>query len=251
MSHPTNGFDAELSSGNDFDAELSSGNDFDAVPIGQVSGNDSPLESNPFDVSSIVVAPSPSATLRRLSAMTEAEFQAKHKRLTSRIEYSSSRHENSLIKSFFDVAHETLEEFSIDGSSDLQLHLPNASEVLEFMRDRLPPNQEIYTKDYFTSPTYGFVTLMNVANIYECDIIPMEIAEDLDLSELDKIERNISIHVFIAYLLGLSSEETHKVIDKYKQAKLFPTPLTHPQLRSSFVNELLECPQVRLSKLTT
>ena len=50
----------------------------------------------------------------------------------------------------------------------------------------------------------------------------------MDLNELYKIERNISIHVFIAYLLGFSSEETHKVIDKCKQAKRFPTLLTHP-----------------------
>ena len=99
MSDPTNGVGAELSSGNDFDA----------VPIDQVFGNDSPLESSSFDVSSIVIAPSPSSTWVRLSAMTETEFQAKHERLTSRIEFVSSRLENSLIKSFFDVAHETIE----------------------------------------------------------------------------------------------------------------------------------------------
>ena len=68
---------------------------------------------------------------------------------------------------------------------------------------------------------------MKVDKIYECDIIPKEMSEDLDLSELDKIERNISIHVFMAYLLGLTSEETHKVNDKCKQAKRFPTLLTH------------------------
>ena len=216
MSHPTN------------DAELPSRDDFDAVPIDQVSDNDSPLQLSPFQVPPIVLAPSPSATWLRPRSMTGAEFEAKHKNLISIIESSSAHLEHPLIKSFLDVTHETLEEFSIDGSSDLQLHLPNASEVLDFMRYRPPRNQEIYTKEYFTSPTYGFVTLMNVANIYKCDIIPMEMAQDLDLNELDKIERNISIHVFIAYLLGLSSEETHKVIDKYKKAKRFPTLLTHP-----------------------
>ena len=69
---------------------------------------------------------------------------------------------------------------------------------------------------------------MNVANINECNMIPMEMSDDLDLNEIDKIERNMYILVFIAYVLGLSSEETHKVIDKYKQAKRFPNLLTHP-----------------------
>ena len=218
MSHATNGVDAELSSGNAFDA----------IPINQVSGNDSPLESSPFDVSSILIAPSPSSTWLRLSAMNEAEFQT-NKRLTSRIVSSSSRLENSLIKSFLDVDHETLEAFPIDGSSHLQFHLPNASEVLDFMRDRLPPNQEFYTKEYFTSPTYGFVTLMNVANIYECDMIPVEMAEELDLNELNKAERNISVHVFFAYLLGLSSEQTYKVIDPPPQIVVLERTPRMPQ----------------------
>ena len=96
------------------------------------------------------------------SAMTEAELQAKHKRLTSRIESSSSRPEISPIKLFLDVAHEMLEEFSIDGSSDLQLHLSNVFEVLEFIRDRLP-----LTKKSIYEGVLNFSNVL-ICHTYEC-----------------------------------------------------------------------------------
>ena len=68
----------------------------------------------------------------------------------------------------------------------------------------------------------------DVCKFYKCASIPTENLEFLELSDLEKEDRIIMTHLFIAKVLGLDSSGMHSVLDRQKKTKLFPSLFTPP-----------------------
>ena len=95
-------------------------------------------------------------------------------------------------------------------------------------RDHLPFLNAIYTTDYFDTPMYGFSVLYDLCKLYKCASIPTEKLEFLDLTDLEKEDRSIMTHMFIAQVPGLDSSAMRSVLDRHKKTKRFPSLFSPP-----------------------
>ena len=74
---------------------------------------------------------------------------------------------------------------------------------------------------------FGFA-MLDLCEVYKCASIPTEQLEFLDQIDLEKEDRSIMTHLFIAQVLGLESSGMHSVLDRDKKTKRFPSLFTLP-----------------------
>ena len=162
--------------------------------------------------------------------LTKSQATERYSNLVRKSEGSSPVTENELVTTFLNVFSATLSMWSLKGSGSTSVSPSSPRLVLIHIRDHLPSLNSIYTTDYFDTPVYGFSMLYYLCKLYKCAIIPTEKLEFLDLSDLEREDRSIMTHLFIAQVLGLDSSAMRSVLDRHKKTKRFPFLFTPPTL---------------------
>ena len=154
---------------------------------------------------------------------TRAQVSAHYDRLKRRVETVIPN--DNLLKEPVGVANAVLDMFPIYGAASASAAMPDAEEVEKFMQSLLPSPVEVFTDSFFRAPLFALVSLYKVADLYGCVDPQYPLYGHLDLSDVDRANKNIVAHVWFAHFLGCDGETILACVARYKDSRGTPDSL--------------------------
>ena len=97
--------------------------------------------------------------------------------------------------------------------------MPDAEEVEELIKSLPPSPADILNNRFFRAPLFALVTLHNVVEFYGCKCPQDPIYEMLCLSDEDKGNKNVAVHVWFADSIDCDRETILAAVDRFKSTR--------------------------------
>ena len=176
---------------------------------------------------------------------TRAQVSAHYDRLKRRVETVIPRED--LLKELVDVAKAVLDMFPIDGSASASTAMPDPEEVEEFMQSLLPSPVDVFTDSFFRAPLFALVSLYKVADLYGCVAPQYPLYGHLELTDVERANKNIAAHVWFADFLGCDGETILACLARYKDSRGTPDSLRRLTVKISSADTRTEQAQLSVN----
>lgn len=126
------------------------------------------------------------------------------------------------------------------GFESSSFEVPNTEDVGNFLEESLPAASFIFKDELFNAPMLPMILLFGVAEVLGCGNAPSSYVQPLEVTEEEKKDSRLMIHVWLSYILDLSKEYFHFVIHKFEAARgptiprVQSSPMDIPQSPTQF-----------------
>ena len=126
---------------------------------------------------------------------------------------------DGLQKDLVSVAKAALDMHPITSPASAAAAILEADEVEERIKSLLPSPADILTNGFFRAPLFALVTLHNVVEFYGCMCPQEAIYEMPSLSDEDKGNRDVAVHVWFAEFIDCDRETILAAVDRFKSTR--------------------------------
>ena len=148
---------------------------------------------------------------------TRGQLATHYERLRKRV--NNVTLPDGLQKDLVSVAKAALDIHPITSPASAAAAMSEAEEVEELIKSLLPSPADIRTNGFFRAPLFALVTLHNVVEFYGCKCPQEPIYEMLCLSDEDKGNKNVAVHVWFADFIDCDRETILAAVDRFKYTR--------------------------------
>ena len=114
----------------------------------------------------------------------------------------------------------------------------SSEEILEIVRELLPPANSFFSKEFFSAPLMPVANLRRVLTFYNADPGTSDFFNTLKLNQEIRSQRRVMDLVFICCLFQLSTNDSYEVLRNYGSACSLTQSMQPQSDRGSISSEL-------------